>query len=245
MHIKNIHYMKEKLSEAAKHEVETKSIKDINAKELGEVIDMIKDLSEAEYYAKITKAMEESEYGEDYDKDGPLEQRMYYRGQSRDSMGRFTSGRRGRRGGRRGYEMMMPMDDVYDEDYWRQMDVMQGKMFYPESRYDNNIDWNSNDGRRYVIQGSSSQGGNTQIQGSNDGGNRGTNSSSRYGYSHDEYMKEKKMNSGQDEHSKKKRMDKLEEYMNDLSSMAKDMVMDMSPEEKQLWKVKLNKLINM
>ena len=150
MHIKNIHCMVEKLSEAAKHEVETKSIKDINAKELGEVIDMIKDLSEAEYYAKITKAMEESEYGEDYDKDGPLEQRMYYRGQPRDSMGRFTSGRRGRRGGRRGYEMMMPMDDVYDEDYWRQMDMMQGKMFYPESRYDNNIDWNSNDSKYFL-----------------------------------------------------------------------------------------------
>ena len=40
-------------------------------------------------------------------------------------------------------------------------------------------------------------------------------------------------------------MDKLEEYMDDLGDMAKDMVRDMSPEEKQMWKTKLNKLINM
>lgn len=33
----------------------------VDAKELGEVIDMIKDLAETEYYCSITKAMEESE----------------------------------------------------------------------------------------------------------------------------------------------------------------------------------------
>ena len=237
--------MIEKLSECAKVEMD-KGIENIDTKEMGEVADMIKDLAEAEYYAKISKAMDESEYGEDYDYMGAYDEhdRKGYRGQPRDSMGRFTS-RGGRRGGRMGFEMM-PMDDYQDEeDYWRHVDMMKGRMFFPEARYDNGMQWSSNDGgRRYVSQGDS-QGGSTQSQGSSDGGMRGTTSSSRYGYSHDEYMKEKQMHSGQDEVSKKKRMDKLEEYMDDLGEMAKDMVRDMSPEEKQMWKAKLNKLINM
>ena len=60
----------------------------VDAKELGEVIDMIKDLAETEYYCSITKAMEESEKEDrngnayyytmpypDYDRE-----RMYYSG---------------------------------------------------------------------------------------------------------------------------------------------------------------------
>ena len=233
--------MVEKLTECANHEFDEKGVKEIDTEEMSKVAEMIKELCEAEYYATITKAMEESEYGEDYDISGPLEERKYYRGQRRDSRGRFMSGKRGR-GSRMGFEMM-PMDDYQDdEDYWRHVDMMKGRMFFPEARYDNDMQWSSNDGgRRYASQGSSQDG---STQGSNDGGMRGT-TSSRYGYSHDEYMKEKQMHSGQDEMSKKKRMDKLEEYMDDLGVMAKDMVRDMSPEEKQMWKAKLNKLINM
>lgn len=36
-------------------------LKNTNAKELGEAIDMIKDLAEAEYYCSVVKAMEDSE----------------------------------------------------------------------------------------------------------------------------------------------------------------------------------------
>lgn len=93
----------------------------VDTKELGEAIDMIKDLEEAMYYCSIVKAMEEKEeekekhhhyyteryiYPEDYyrmmDKDIG---RMYYGGysQKRDEMGRFVpeTGNRGinRQGG--------------------------------------------------------------------------------------------------------------------------------------------------
>lgn len=44
----------------------------VNAEELGEAVDMIKDFSEAIYYSKITEAMEEKDYG-----------RMYYDGDRR------------------------------------------------------------------------------------------------------------------------------------------------------------------
>ena len=60
----------------------------VNTEELGEVIDMIKDIAEAEYYCTITKAMEEKDKEErsdniyyhtmpypDYDRE-----RMYYSG---------------------------------------------------------------------------------------------------------------------------------------------------------------------
>jgi len=36
------------------------SLEKVNAKELGEAVDMIKDLSEAIYYCTITEAMEKS-----------------------------------------------------------------------------------------------------------------------------------------------------------------------------------------
>lgn len=38
------------------------NLENVDAKELGEVVDMIKDLEEAMYYCSITKAMQESEY---------------------------------------------------------------------------------------------------------------------------------------------------------------------------------------
>ena len=42
------------------------NIDNVDAKELGEVIDMIKDLAEAVYYTTITNSMEASEYGTMY-----------------------------------------------------------------------------------------------------------------------------------------------------------------------------------
>lgn len=75
----------------------------VDTKELGEAIDMVKDLSEAIYYCTVTKAMEESSeeerhyyggskrypYYDDREKE-MNEGRMYYRGRSRDSKGRFN-----------------------------------------------------------------------------------------------------------------------------------------------------------
>lgn len=126
MHIKHIHDMVEKLSECAKCEMD-KGIECIDTKEMGEVAEIIKELCEAEYYAIISKAMDESEYGEDYDEYGPKQQR-YYRGQPRDSMDRYMK--------RRGYESM-PYFHMQPERYdhteqMRDMDLSNGRMYYPE-----------------------------------------------------------------------------------------------------------------
>lgn len=130
MHIKRMHEMIEKLTKCAEMELE-KGIDKIDAEEMGEVTDMIKDLAEAEYYSKISKAMDEAEYGEDYDYRGAYDEheRRGYTGQPRSK----TSGRFMRRGdGRRSY---MPMMRDYDWDNMqmdRDMDREHGKMYYTE-----------------------------------------------------------------------------------------------------------------
>ena len=45
------------------------NLKNVNTKELGEVVDMIKDLEEAMYYCSIVKAMEEEKYSSEYLRD--------------------------------------------------------------------------------------------------------------------------------------------------------------------------------
>jgi hypothetical protein len=61
MHIERIHKMIEALTEAACEELE-QDLKCVDTKELGEVVDMIKDLAEAEYHSLIAKEMKEGEY---------------------------------------------------------------------------------------------------------------------------------------------------------------------------------------
>lgn len=103
------------------------NLQNVDTKELGEVVDMIKDLEEAMYYCSIVKAMEESkekekyqmspqsqmyypEYPRDMDRGGG---RMYYSGDgassnSRGSNGSNSNGNNARGGGSRGYMEMYP-----------------------------------------------------------------------------------------------------------------------------------------
>jgi hypothetical protein len=61
MHIKRMHSMIETLTEAACDEL-SRDIKCVDTKELGLVVDMIKDLADAEYHSLISKEMKEGEY---------------------------------------------------------------------------------------------------------------------------------------------------------------------------------------
>ena len=132
MHIKNIHCIIEKLAETTKVELD-KGIENVDTKEMGEVADIIKDLAEAEYYAKISKAMDEAEYGEDYDYMGAYDEheRKGYRGQPRDNRGRYMS--------RRGYESRMMPDMDYEEmERNRDFDRSSGKMYYSSGNMGSN-----------------------------------------------------------------------------------------------------------
>lgn len=208
MHIKHIHCMIEKISECAKCEIESKGIENVDTEEMGKVIDILKDLCEAEYYAKISKAMDESEYGEDYNERGPMH-RKFYRGQPRDSMGRYM---------RRGYEepmyhMTPEMMREHDPEYWRDMDLMEGKMYYTET--------------------SGSMGSERMMRDMKEG---------RAGMARKGYMETKDMHKANTPEDKQKKMKELEKYMSELSGDITEMIVDASPEEKSMLKSKLQTL---
>ena len=226
--------MIEKLSEVAKCELD-KGVENIDTKEMGEVAEIIKELSEAEYYAKISKAMDEADYGEDYDYMGAYDhERKGYRGQPRDSRGRYMS--------RRGYESRMMPEMNYDEmERMRDYDRGAGKMYYSGSGSSGGSSSGMSTG------GSSSSGMNS---GSNDssGGNRGYSdggrgySESRYDRARRGYEETKSMHKDNSSESKQMKMKSLEDYTKELASDITDMVQDMSAEEKNLLRTKLQTL---
>ena len=203
MHIKNIHCMIEKLSEVAKCELD-KGVENIDTKEMGEVAEIIKELSEAEYYAKISKAMDESEYGEDYDYRGAYDEheRKGYRGRMRDSKGRYM---------KRSYtpNTMMHDDEWEDMQRNRDMDRNLGKMYYTEPMEMNNGQ---------------------------------SHSESRYDRAKRGYEETKSMHKDNSAESKQMKMKSLEDYTKELVSDITDMVQDMSAEEKNLLRTKLQTL---
>lgn len=220
--------MVEKLTECAKSEMDKKGIEEIDTEEFGKVTDIIKDLSEAMYYRTLTEAMKEAEYGEDYDYIGAYDEheRKGYRGQPRDSKGRYIS----RRGRRMGYEEPIYMNDMYPMEYYRDMDRMDGKMYYTSGSMSTNS------------MGSQGQSSNSS---SNMSGNRGYSDrmarDSREGRSGERrrgYMEAKEQ--GMDKQAK---MKELEDYMKELSSDVTEMIGDASPEEKSLLKQKMQVLM--
>lgn len=216
MDIKMMHEMIEKLTECAKHEVD-KGVELVDAKEMGEVTDIIKDLAEAMYYRTLVEAMKESEYGEEYDEYGPMDDgRRGYKGQRRDSRGRYMSNR-GRR--RMGYEE--PWNEVFDYnemERMRDMDRPHGKMYFTETSDMGTMNRGSMDNR------------NTS---------NGSSATSRYENARRGY--EEKKTIGAD---KAEKMKGLEEYMKELSTDVSSMLTDMTPEEKNLMKQKMSVLMS-
>ena len=235
MELEPIKDMCKKLEEAVKHEL-SKGIENVDAKELGEVVDMIKDLYEAKekivkacYYKGVLEAMEEHDF-EDED-EIEEEGRRGYRGQPRSQSGRFMSrgdGRRSNRGrsSRRGYDDMMMYDDMdYDEmERMRDMDRMSyGRMGYSGS--------GSSGGSS--MGGSSSSGMSGGSMGSQ-GGSRGY-SESRYERARRGYEETKAMHNSGSAEDKQLTMreaekmvnvifDELEESLSDAPKEVKDMI---------------------
>ena len=218
MDIKMMHEMIEKLTECAKSEMDKKGIEEIDTEEFGKATDIIKDLAEAMYYRTLVEAMKESEYGEDYDYMGAYDEhsRKGYRGQPRDSKGRYMS--------RRGYEsrMMPEMYDYSDMEHMRDMDRDYGKMYYT-------------DGMNGSSRGGSSSG-------MSNGSGRGY-SESRYDKARRGYEETKATHKDNSPESKQEKMKSLEDYMKSLAEDVTEMVNDMSQEEKSLMKQKMQVLM--
>ena len=233
MHIKHIRCIEEKLAEAIKCEFE-KGIDKVNTSEMGKATDMLKDAAEAEYYARIAKAMEEAEkedeesqkymlkqlkeeYGED---DG----RRYYDNYRYMMTGRFAPKGRGTYMPRRGYEtpieyhMTPEMYREHDPEYYRDMDRDMGRMYYTET-------------------GMSGNPGNSSRTGMRDG------REGRSGMSRRSYMQTKEMHPDNSQESKQMKMKELEKYMGELSGDITEMIAGASDEEKTMLKAKLQTLM--
>lgn len=233
MHIKNIRCIEEKLAEAIRCEFD-KGIENVNTAEMGKATDMLKDAAEAEYYARIAKAMEEAEkedeesqkymlkqlkeeYGED---DG----RRYYDNYRYMRTGRFAPKGRGTYMPRRGYEtpieyhMTPEMYREHDPEYYRDMDRDMGRMYYTETGMSGNTGNSSRTGMRDGREG-------------------------RSGMSRRSYMQTKEMHPDNSQESKQAKMKELEKYMGELSGDITEMIAGASNEEKTMLKAKLQTLM--
>lgn len=213
-----MHKFAEKIMECVKSKVETRGIDNVSydeVKEIGEWVDIAKDIVCYDKDMRIIEAMDEEEKYSDMD------YRMGYRG--RDSKGRFVhrSGR-GRSAGYTPYVHMIPpfMDGMYDE--YDGMMPEDYRMGYSDGR-----------GGRSGNYGGSEH--------SENAGNRG---GSRYGESYDDYRKARRhyTETHSAEHQKEMR-DKISEVFDDMETITVDMVKDMSPEDKQRYKVKLQQMM--
>ena len=233
MHIKHIRCIEEKLAEAIKCEFE-KGIDKVNTSEMGKATDMLKDAAEAEYYARIAKAMEKAD-SEDEEADkhmlrqlkeqyGEDDGRRYYDNYRYMRTGRFAPKGRGTYMPRRGYEtpieyhMTPEMYREHDPEYYRDMDRDMGRMYYTETGMSGNTGNSSRTGMRDGREG-------------------------RSGMSRRSYMQTKEMHPDNSQESKQAKMKELEKYMGELSGDITEMIAGASNEEKTMLKAKLQTLM--
>lgn len=127
--LKTVKSLCETIEHAIKSQID-RGLESVDTHELYEAVDIYKDLSEVKknivktcYYMQIMEAMEDSEYGEDYDENGKIEDRRYYNSR-RYANGRYAPKRRGTV---RGYE------DYYPLEHYRDMDRMvDGRMYFTD-----------------------------------------------------------------------------------------------------------------
>lgn len=233
MHIKRMHEMIECLTEYGKCMIEagTKGEAEINLCDAGQIVDMIKDIADAEYKAGISKAMEKSEEEDKAEekymlkmlKDeyglGEEESRRYYDAW-RYKNGRFAPKGRGTR---RGYEEppyyhMTPQQyREHEPEYYRDMDRHMGKMYYTEPITMGETR-NTMSGMRDSREG-------------------------RSGQSRRSYMETKEMHRSNTPEDKQQKMKSLEAYTKELAEDVTEMISDMSAEERALLKNKMQVLV--
>ena len=209
--MENLKKMKEGLIGVAEGQVYG-NIEQVNAKELGEVMDMIKDLSEALYYCTITESMEKQAYEEQhgqpmyYEQMGMPEPRymermprmMYADGNSSNMSGRSSGGNNARGGGSRGYQdgMIRRYDDGQTSYSMYHEPMPYG---YREAMMRDPREGKSGERRKMYMEGK--------------------------GYK-----------------DKMKQMQDLESYLQELAQDMTEMIQDASPEEKTLMQSKLSTL---
>lgn len=254
MHIKHMHEMIEKLTDCTKSAIENDQVS-VGRYPISDVVDMIKDLNEASYYASIVKAMEEAKkeeeeeekymlrmlkdehkdeykrYIDEYGEDG--ERRFY-------DAWRYKSGRFAPKGHgtRRGYveppyyHMTPDMMREHDPEYWRDVDRREGRMYYtPMSDGHTTTHDGTGDVRGY------SDG---YADGIRDGKKHGE---SRYDKARRGYEEKKEIHKGNTPEDKQAKMRELEKYTKELAEDVTEMISDATPEERNLLRQKMQMMI--
>jgi hypothetical protein len=192
--MKRLEQMKESLISCVQSQI-SGNLQQVDAKELGEAIDMIKDLEEAIYYCTITKAMNDEESWE-----------------------------------KKGHQSPMYYQDM-------------GREYYPPHQHEQM----SNEGHRMYSRGTMYMDGNGGSNHTMNNGTRGYHDK-QMGYQRDMregnspmyrkmYMESKEMGQSED-----KKMQDLENYIQELAGDIMEMIEQASPEEKQLVRQKITSL---
>lgn len=220
--MERLKHMKESIMACVEGEV--CNLQQADAKELGEAIDMIKDLEEAIYYATITKAMNEKEKSEE--KHETMYYPMYYPAPMYYPEGGSTSsssntGSNSNTGGRAYFPEKGETGHymIYFDPY-RDMDREYGKMYYSGNGRDSSSYPNGgrDNGERENPRA-------TSMRDVREG---------RSPMSRKTYMEAKELH-----HGKEAQMKELDNYMQELTSDITEMIKDSSPEEKQLMQKKI------
>lgn len=227
--IKPIEEICEKLTECTKSEL-AKGIENVDAKEMGEVVDMIKDLSEAKHYiveamykTTIGTAMEENadDYGETWDENG---KRFYRR---RDSKGRFMYSEPMYY--EPNYRMTPEMYREHEPKYYRDMDRKDGRMYYSEGMTGNG---NSMSNMRNYTPADYTGIGNNAI------------TDSRYEMAKRNYTESKAKHNSNNEADNVKNAQEAGKWIDEIAAEVKEMIPEMKPQEKSTIKAKLLGLAN-
>lgn len=214
MHIKRIHEMLECLTEVSKNQLD-KGASSVNTDEMGKVVDMIKDLSEAEYYSRIAKSMEEYEEDEKEaekfrlhlfeEKYGESDGRRFY-DHYRYANGRFAP--KGSGTYRRNYSPYLNsgyMPEWDDMEQMRDIDRHNGRMYYTDSlAHERN--------------------------------------ESRYDKARRMYTESKEVHKANTQTDKEQKMKDLENYFKEISEDLTDVISDATSEEKAMLRTKLTGL---
>ncbi len=214
MHIKRIHEMLECLTEVSKNQLD-KGASSVNTDEMGKVVDMIKDLSEAEYYSRIAKSMEEYEEDEKEaekfrlhlfeEKYGESDGRRFY-DHYRYANGRFAP--KGSGTYRRNYSPYLNsgyMPEWDDMEQMRDVDRHNGRMYYTDSfAHERN--------------------------------------ESRYDKARRMYTESKEVHKANTQTDKEQKMKDLENYFKEISEDLTEAISDATAEEKAMVRTKLTGL---
>lgn len=240
MHIERIHKMIECLTEKALCELD-KGVENVNTEEMGEAVDMIKDLCEAEYRAVIVKSMKEAdEEEEEYNKEllrmlkteyGEEDGRRFYDEYRYKTTGRYAPKGKGTYVGRRGYE---------EPPYWHRYPGDMTDMDYDSMERMRDMDRLSR-GRMYYTDMSGRMGMSDQPRGGSS--TERDMREGRSGISRKHYMETKEQHKTNTQQDKDAKMQSLDEYMKELSTDLTDMISDMTPEERSLMKSKMSILL--